>query len=247
MRPSERALTVLASLLTCSFAAACDGLIGLTDPTVDAGAQDAAAHFDAADDADDSSADTGVMEGGVIADVGVDAGEHAGGGADSSGACMPKTCEELGYNCGFTGDGCGNAIQCGACKAPEFCGGGGPSVCGGSSQSGDTGTMGCVPTTCFHLGYDCGVAGDGCGNILQCGTCEGGESCGGGGINTCGGTSTHSGDGSTCVPQTCAGLGFNCGAASDGCGGTLQCGTCTAPETCLGGGIPGQCGGGGDP
>jgi hypothetical protein len=42
-----------------------------------------------------------------------------------------------------------------------------------------------------------------------------------------------------CVPTTCEALGFICGPASDGCGGTLQCGTCDDPEldTCC----TGQC------
>ncbi len=29
---------------------------------------------------------------------------------------------------------------------------------------------------------------------------------------------------------------------SDGCGGTLSCGSCTSPKTCGGGGVPNQCG-----
>ena len=41
--------------------------------------------------------------------------------------------------------------------------------------------------------------------------------------------------------MTCAKQGFDCGAAGDGCGGLLNCGTCTAPETC-GAKFPGQCG-----
>jgi hypothetical protein len=47
-----------------------------------------------------------------------------------------------------------------------------------------------------------------------------------------------------CVPKTCAALGFNCGTASDGCGGTLSCGSCAMPETCGGGGTANVCGGG---
>ncbi|WNG57116.1 hypothetical protein F0U59_21860 [Archangium gephyra] len=35
-----------------------------------------------------------------------------------------------------------------------------------------------------------------------------------------------------CVPLTCSTAGAQCGALSDGCGGTLQCGTCTAGYTC---------------
>ena len=42
----------------------------------------------------------------------------------------------------------------------------------------------------------------------------------------------------TCTPETCMRQGFNCGPAGDGCGGQLDCGTCTAPQTCGGGGCP---------
>ena len=37
-----------------------------------------------------------------------------------------------------------------------------------------------------------------------------------------------------CTPTTCAAQGDNCGSISDGCGGTLNCGTCAAPQTCGG-------------
>lgn len=36
----------------------------------------------------------------------------------------------------------------------------------------------------------------------------------------------------TCTPKTCSQLGFSCGSASDGCGGTLSCGTCASGQTC---------------
>jgi hypothetical protein len=47
--------------------------------------------------------------------------------------------------------------------------------------------------------------------------------------------------GAQCVPQTCAGLGVECGANSDGCGGVLECGTCDGSAFCGGGG-PNRCG-----
>jgi hypothetical protein len=46
-----------------------------------------------------------------------------------------------------------------------------------------------------------------------------------------------------CVPTTCAAKTATCGSVDDGCGGALDCGTCTAPETCGGGGVANQCGG----
>ena len=41
----------------------------------------------------------------------------------------------------------------------------------------------------------------------------------------------------SCIPRTCAGAGFQCGSHSDLCGGTINCGSCIPPETC----ILGQC------
>src|SRR5579884_3181646 len=143
--------------------------------------------------------------------------------------CTPKTCRDQGYSCGQNGDG-----------------GGGYSQCGGDLTLGPDGGPLCVPKTCKDLGYDCGPAADGCGNILQCGTCTAPEFCGGGGFDTCGGNSGIGAGGGPltppCVPATCASLGLDCGPAGDGCGGTLQCGTCRAPAFCGGGGF-GKCGG----
>src|ERR1019366_4135321 len=46
-----------------------------------------------------------------------------------------------------------------------------------------------------------------------------------------------------CVPTTCTDQSATCGSISDGCNGMLSCGTCTAPQTCSGGG-PNTCGSG---
>jgi hypothetical protein len=35
-----------------------------------------------------------------------------------------------------------------------------------------------------------------------------------------------------CVPKTCAALNYGCGSADDGCGATLQCGTCSTGQSC---------------
>ena len=35
-----------------------------------------------------------------------------------------------------------------------------------------------------------------------------------------------------CQPLTCAGLGYNCGSVSNGCGGTINCGTCGIGQQC---------------
>lgn len=49
-------------------------------------------------------------------------------------------------------------------------------------------------------------------------------------------------DGPDCEPTSCAAQGATCGELEDGCGQTLSCGECTAPETCGGGGQANQCG-----
>jgi hypothetical protein len=46
-----------------------------------------------------------------------------------------------------------------------------------------------------------------------------------------------------CGLVTCASQGATCGPIGDGCGGTIDCGSCTAPQTCGGGGTLFQCGG----
>jgi hypothetical protein len=104
-------------------------------------------------------------------------------GVCGSPACTPKTCAQLGFNCGAAGDGCGNLIAggCGTCMvAGQSCGGGGmPNVCGAPA---------CSPKTCAQLGYNCGVAGDGCGNLIAggCGTCMAPNVCGAVQPNVCG-------------------------------------------------------------
>jgi hypothetical protein len=142
-------------------------------------------------------------------------------------SCTPKTCAQLGGECGYMGDGCGNPIDCGPCVSPETCGGCGvPNVCC---------VPGCQPTNCAALGLQCGPAGDGCGNVIQCGNCVPPDTCGGGGTpGVCG----HS----SCIPLTCETAGAECGLIGNGCGGSVDCGPCILPETCGGGGVPNICG-----
>ena len=96
------------------------------------------------------------------------------------GSCTPKTCAQLGYNCGLSGDGCddGVVLDCGMCANGQTCGGGGTNTCG---------TGACTPQTCATANAQCGIIGDGCGGTVDCGTCPMGQSCGGGGANQCGG------------------------------------------------------------
>src|SRR5205814_3794727 len=135
--------------------------------------------------------------------------------------CGLNSCAQMNATCGPIGDGCGGVLNCGSCALPQTCGGGGTLFqCGG--------TAGCIPYTCDQLHLHCGPAGDGCGNTLDCGGCPTGQTCGGGGVNgSCGapGLVTDMGGGGTCVPKTCASLGYDCGMAGDGCGKLITCGT----------------------
>ncbi len=172
--------------------------------------------------------------GGLTASCGTcPVGQTCGGGGTpgvcGGPTCVPKTCADLGYDCGLAGNGCGGVIDCGTCTAPgDTCGGGGiAGKCGHPTTT-------CTPRTCAELGLECGPAGDGCGNLLNCGTCVPPATCGGGGVpGKCGAPS--------CTPTTCSKLGYDCGLAADGCGGTLDCGTCVSPSVCGGDGIANHC------
>jgi len=61
-------------------------------------------------------------------------------------------------------------------------------------------------------------------------------------------TTTTSTTTTMCVPATTCPAGQNCGTASDGCGGTLNCGSCRAEDTCQDGVCsgPGTCAAGAD-
>ncbi len=164
----------------------------------------------------------------------------------SSNPCVPKTCEQQGFNCGLNGDGCGGPLKdCGACPTGQTCGAGGFSLCGNPNLTADGGVL-CTPKTCadFPTGT-CGQQSDGCdGLTADCGSCTAPAYCGGGGTSLCGGDLTKTADGgSPCTPKTCTDLAFTCGQASDGCGGvTANCGSCTSPQYCGGGG-DNKCGG----
>lgn len=143
------------------------------------------------------------------------------------GSCTPKTCPQLGAECGQVPDGCGNLLTCSPCPTGTTCGGGGvANKCGAPS---------CTPRTCAQQGIECGQTGDGCGNLLTCPPCPTGTTCGGGGVpNQCGAPS--------CTPLTQCPPGKDCGTMPNGCGGVITCGTCPAGQTCGGGGAPNVCG-----
>jgi hypothetical protein len=132
------------------------------------------------------------------------------GAADSAteSGCVPKTCSQLGAECGEAADGCGATLECGDCQSGQHCGGAGPNACG---------TAECVPKTCAQLGASCGLVSDTCSAVLNCGACVLPETCGGGGID----------DACGCTQTTCEAHSATCGSIPDGCGGQLACGSCS--------------------
>jgi len=88
---------------------------------------------------------------------------------------------------------------------------------------------GCVPATCESLGQECGQPGDGCGGTLDCEGCEGNELCDSG---VCVEELVTTLPSPACVPDTCEGLGIECGVRSDGCGGYVACGGCESGSSC---------------
>ncbi len=70
----------------------------------------------------------------------------------------------------------------------------------------------------------------------------GGTTASGSGSSSGAAAGANSSSSTMCTPKTCAELGASCGTLLDGCGASLDCGTCSAPETCGGGGTPNACG-----
>jgi len=82
--------------------------------------------------------------------------------------------------------------------------------CGGRNNP-DGSPMTCQAEVCDGLDDNCNSATDE-GNVCR--------------VNRC-----------LCQPTTCAQQGVTCGTISDGCGGTLSCGTCATGQTCLDTGV----------
>ena len=102
--------------------------------------------------------------------------------------------------------------------------------------SSDGGVVSCVAKSCVEQSLECGLAGDGCGNQIDCGTCGSGV-CGGGGVPS------HCGNTQSCVPTQsftlCAG---KCGKIADGCGGVVDCDVCAPGQICGANEVPNVCG-----
>jgi hypothetical protein len=113
----------------------------------------------------------------------------------------------------------------------------GDQCCSGYCGQGDGGLVcGTQPPGCAVIGNKCTQTSDCCGSTT-------GISC----VDGFCAQPVVPHDAGGCTPTTCQKLGFNCGPAGNGCGGLLQCGNCSSPQTCGGGGTSGVCGGTGAP
>ncbi|HYQ01728.1 MAG TPA: hypothetical protein VER96_23805 [Polyangiaceae bacterium] len=149
---------------------------------------------------------------------------------------------------GSSGGGTGTAANGGGFVFGDSAG-----EAGTNSGTGCNASSATIAQHCEDLHFNCGFVSDPqCGGqLIQCGACPTGQFCGGDGKSRCGDGSGGAGgacsgpDCMTCVPKTCADIGYTCGPAGDDCGGKLDCGPNTCPIlgwTCGGGGKPGQCG-----
>lgn len=93
----------------------------------------------------------------------------------------------------------------------------------GTPDRSDAGTT-CVPRTCADANASCGSLPDGCGTVLDCGSCADGLACSAGACRP-----------GPCEPASCESLSLACGAANDGCGHTLDCGSCDEGFSCVAG------------
>jgi hypothetical protein len=158
----------------------------------------------------------------------------------------PHTCATApdgNQRCGSHSNQCGLSFNCGSCAGGYTCSSAGECTCPGTVCSG----------ACVDTNTDVNNCG-GCGN--QCVLVEGTPSCTSGccsplsrcgsscvnlvedpnNCGACGNVCTHgicNGGTCLCEPSTCGSV--TCGTISDGCGHTLNCGTCGSGEVCRGG------------
>lgn len=137
-------------------------------------------------------------------------------------------CELNDIECGLTADPEGNRIFCGNCEAGSSCRHG---ECEAVSDE-------CDLATCDGLDAQCGEWSDGCEGRLFCGACSDGDTCEGGKCVSQADQSPDGTDGESpleCEEISCEELDATCGEWSNGCGGTLSCGTCDGSLVCDGG------------
>lgn len=142
------------------------------------------------------------------------------GKADAMGGCSDS--------CSYAGDGeCddgGEGSDYNVCDFGSDC-----SDCG--TREAPDGDAGCLNTCRFAGDDECDDGGEG----SDYSVCAYGTDC-----MDCGSRGEVDPP-DICTPTTCEDESWNCGVAQDGCGGLMECGTCTAPGVCGGAGVPHVC------
>ena len=181
-------------------------------------------------------------------------GTTCGGGAQPGVCGAGQGCVQLAVatvcagKCGVQSDGCGGTYTCDNTNGGQTCDTAGGEICGGAGVANQCGKVACTPETQAQAcpgsasGASCGFQPDGCGNLIDCGSCPQDQRCG---LNTpsiCGLLPVCQ---PTPVATACA---SKCGSVPDGCGGVYYCDgtnggvTCTGSEYCGANNQPNQCG-----
>ncbi|MBW2700697.1 MAG: putative metal-binding motif-containing protein [Deltaproteobacteria bacterium] len=167
-----------------------------------------------------------------------------------SNACCAPIAPCGANNCGFMSDNCGGSVNCGSCTDSDedcesnnctcnntTCG----SDCCAAGQICDGGDSCCTPVDPCGPN-NCGIMSNGCGGTVNCGSCADSDKdcesnncvCNNTTCNTdcCAAGQICDGGNSCCTPVNPCGFN-NCGSMSDGCGGTVNCGSCAdSDEDC---------------
>jgi len=175
--------------------------------------------------------------------------------------CEPKTCDQLGKNCGTWDDGCEGTVNCGTCSGTAY-----PTQCSyGECKDDERSVWNCASG---HCNYSC-VEDSNCCTSHSYKACSAGsvwwydscnnreerfdncttkpETCDYGSCDSdersnwfcsaaqCVYDCNYDASCDACVPDTCSDLGKECGTWDDGCGGTIICGDCSEKSTECGG------------
>lgn len=158
----------------------------------------------------------------IICEVNINCGTCLSGyNCQTNGTCIKDacidSCNSLNYSCGNYSI-CGNSVNCGTCLSGFTC-----QISNGTCMKDNCIVMSYTPALNTFCGTrnvvtNCGTTISKIGTL----TCTSPQTCGGGGTaNACG-----------CTATTCSAQGKNCGTISNGCGETLNCGTCST-GTCV--------------
>ena len=141
--------------------------------------------------------------------------------------CTPKTCSDLGKECGQQDNGCGTIINCGTCSSGLGCDQSGRCVANPClDECSKSGLIFCSKSNQAEYLICGNYDSDSClewSPVMKCWTGQ-----------ICSYTQQKCVAGS-CTSKTCSQLGKQCGVWNNGCGTNISCGTCLTGKTCTNG------------